>query len=599
MNYFKTRTDSGMQRSAIVIRTSAQADGRIGSFLDVLGIEREMLTPATFLSGYAPEIAAGRETQGVLIISGEGLRELKSEANQSQISPASIGRAFAGTLIHSLDSSPACLRAVEDFFRGVKISAQRLASEPLRYRISTSYPAICGALAGLTFESSESAVDSVNVGSGEGLVERLISIGEAGILTYVCHGTQELFVASASEILDLQESASKNIDYRTCFSRVAPTLIALRHLFRASCWTPEAHYGNIIIDDPPLWQRYGHLKLRELADMVDQTGCACTIAMIPWNYRRSNRDAVGLVASRQPRLDVCIHGCNHTGAEFACQDKERLKGMLLTARRRMDAHKRSTNLPHQPVMVFPQGVFSVEAMDCLRSTGYVAAVNTEVADCRGQGNLTLQDLLQTAVLRYGGSPLFTRRRPADGAINFAVDSFLGKPCLVVLHHDFFRGGIKKLEEFVSTLASFRPRLSWDNLENIATHSAVSRREITGRKTVRIFTDRAVIRATEPLTIIKKEKDYTKVRGVKIDNESVDFSFEDGFLRWNLEPKNDRSVSVNIATVADPDVRVTEGSLGDKARIALRRYLCEFRDNYPAQSERLLRGFTGALPLGKA
>jgi hypothetical protein len=204
--------------------------------------------------------------------------------------------------------------------------------------------------------------------------------------------------------------------------------------------------------------------MRELAALVDRTGCACTIAMIPWNYRRSDRRMVSLVASRQPRFGLCVHGCDHTAAEFGSRDREKLTGKLLTARRRMEAHQQPTGLRCQPVMVFPQGAFSIEAMSCLRPRGYLAAVNTEVTDYQRQARVTLQDLLNPALLCYDGSPLFARRRPGDGPVNFAVDSFLGKPCLVVLHHDFFKGGIKNLEEFVHTLANFHPQLSWDSLE---------------------------------------------------------------------------------------------------------------------------------------
>lgn len=586
-------TRSSIHRQAIVVRTETSAQTRLVSFLELLEIDREVLSADALLGRYGLAILAGEEIQAALILCGEGLTALRAEVEKSNIPPASIGKAFTGTLIHSLDRSPTCLRAIEDFFDGTNVVARNTSADHLRYRITAKYPEMCGALSGLSFESSEKGVDGcVDFEWRDGLVDTVISIDQASVLTYARHGLRELFVASSGEILDLQESASKNIDFRTCFSKVVPILIALRHLFRGSCWMPEAHYANIVIDDPPLWQRYGHFDLRELAALTDRTGCACTIAMIPWNYQRSHRRAVSMVATRQPRLGVCIHGCNHTGGEFSCQDREKLISMLLTARRRMDEHQQRTNLPHQPVMVFPQGVFSVEAMDSLRSAGYLAAVNTEVADCWGRGDLTLQDLLQAAVLSYKGPPLFIRRRPEDGTVNFAVDSFLGKPCLIVLHHDFFKGGVEKLEELVAALGNFHPKLSWDNLENIVEHCAVRRCETDGRKTVRIFADRAIIRVGEQLTVIKRETNGNKIRSVNIDGKSVNFWFEDSFLKWNLEPGTDQMVSVKIVTAEDPVIRVTEDSLGEKARVAIRRYLCEFRDSYSAQSETLRRSARG-------
>jgi hypothetical protein len=258
----------------------------------------------------------------------------------------------------------------------------------------------------------------------------------------------------------------------------------------------------------------------------------------------------------------------------------------------MDAHQRYTSLPYQPVMVFPQGVFSVEAMSSLRAEGYLAAVNTEVADCWRQARVTLQDLLAPAVLRYDSTPLFTRRKPADGAVNFAVDAFLGKPCLVVLHHDFFKGGIKNLEELVATLTNFHPRMSWDSLENIVKGCALSRRTADGRKTVRIFANQARIRVEEGedegLTLVKREAADDKISRVKLDGRAVNFTLQNGFLTLVVKPPVRPMLYVNIETTQSPAVRVSKDSLREKARVAVRRYLCEFRDNYLSKSERLSR-----------
>jgi hypothetical protein len=526
-----------MFRRAIVIRTTATAEERLACFLSLLGIEWEALTVETLLGRYGPEILAGKEIQACLIVSGECLGNLKSELGKRRIPGPMMSAAFAGSLFHSFDQSPASLRGVADFLSSVKISTSKRASGQLWYSVTDKHPDMCGALSGLSFASTETAGErGIEFESLDGVADTIVGTGEGSVLTRVCEGAGEVFIASGDEILDLRELTSTNIDYRACFSKVVPILIALRHLFRDSCWVPETYYANIVIDDPPLWPRYGHLVMQELAALMDRTGCACTIAMIPWNYRRSDRRTVKLVASRQARFGLCVHGCDHTAAEFGSQERDKLIGKLIIARRRMEAHQQLTGLRSQPVMVFPQGVFSVEAMGCLRSGGYLAAVNTEVADYQRQGRVTLQDLLNPALLCYDGAPLFIRRRPDAGTANFAVDSFLGKPCLVVLHHDFFKGGIKKLEELVHSFATFRPPLSWDSLENIVKGCALSKREADGRKTVRNFANQA--------------------------------------------PK--------IVPAESPAVQITEDSVGEKARIAARRYLCEIRDNYVAKSETLLR-----------
>lgn len=560
-------------------------------FLRLLGIEWEAISAEDLLNKHRLEILAGTEIQACLMVCGEGLRELNSELNKHQIPAGMLSRAFAGSLFHSFHQDPASLRALEGFLNNAKIVVPNTSSGALRYSVSDKYPDICGALSGLSFRPDEKVADfGIELEVRDEIAETVISIDEASLLTRVRQGSREVFIASSPEILDLQERTSTNIDFRACFSKVVPILIALRHLFRGSCWTPEAHYANIVIDDPPMWPKYGHLDLRELAALVDRTGCACTIAMIPWYYRRSDPRVVKLFASRQPHLEVCVHGCNHTAAEFGCQDPQKLSGMLLTARHRMDVHQQNTGLSYQPVMVFPQGIFSVEAMSSLRTGGYLAAVNTEVADHSNQGHVSLQDLLDPAVLCYDEFPLFTRRNPEDGALNFAVDSFLGKPCLVVLHHDFFKGGMKNLEELVLSFATFRPQLSWDSLENIAKGCALGKRETDGRKTIKIFADRAVIRVgqVEALDVIKKEAGNYKVSRVEVDDRSVDFSIENGFLTLKVEPPTSQTVSVNIVRAESRAVQANEDSVGEKARVAMRRYLCDFRANYLSKSELLLR-----------
>src|SRR5262245_54917616 len=118
-----------MIRRAIVVGTADKAEARLASFLNLLGIEWEILTPAALLTRHGLEILAGTEIQACLILCGEGLRELRSEVDKSHFPAASIGMAFAGSLIHSLDRSPTSLRTVEDFFDGVRIAAPKISSE--------------------------------------------------------------------------------------------------------------------------------------------------------------------------------------------------------------------------------------------------------------------------------------------------------------------------------------------------------------------------------------------------------------------------------------------------------------------------------------
>src|SRR5208283_5022134 len=76
---------------------------------------------------------------------------------------------------------------------------------------------------------------------------------------------------------------------------------------------------------------------------------------------------------------------------------------------RMALHEKATGLACDNVMVFPQGNFSVEAMRVLQSHNFCGAVNTTPHPVGQPVRLTIGELAQPAVLRYGGFPLFLRK----------------------------------------------------------------------------------------------------------------------------------------------------------------------------------------------
>src|SRR5262252_284044 len=98
----------------------------------------------------------------------------------------------------------------------------------------------------------------------------------------------------------------------------------------------------------------------------------------------------------------------------------------------MKAHSEINGVPFDDVMVFPQGLFSTGAMAALKAAGYLAAVNSDLCPSNGSGTLTLRDVLEVAVTRFSGFPLFGRRYPRELA-EFALDLFVGKPALAVEH----------------------------------------------------------------------------------------------------------------------------------------------------------------------
>lgn len=207
----------------------------------------------------------------------------------------------------------------------------------------------------------------------------------------------------------------------------------------------------IVVDDPCLSRHYGFIDFSMFLDWLNDEDLASTFAFIPWNYRRTDPTTANLFINNPYRLSICVHGCDHTKGEFASTDRLYLEGICALARKRMMDHERIYGVPWDNVMVFPQGKFSPEAMHALRSTGYLAAVNSIDASC--EYNMSRQYVTEF------GFPLITRRYPIN-IDDFVYDSEAGKPILIVQHHSDFADGFVRLTKFTRELKRRVTGIKW-------------------------------------------------------------------------------------------------------------------------------------------
>jgi len=157
---------------------------------------------------------------------------------------------------------------------------------------------------------------------------------------------------------------------------------------------PETGADLIIIDDPLLRPTYGFLNFERLLRLVEEFNLFVTIAFIPYNYRRNSRRIVRMFRENRERLAICFHGNDHTTEELASSDISRLNTMLDIAESRMSIHHKSSGVDCHRVMVFPQGNFSVEAMQVLNSRNFDGAVNTTPNPMHEAVRLTLGEWLE-------------------------------------------------------------------------------------------------------------------------------------------------------------------------------------------------------------
>jgi hypothetical protein len=375
-------------------------------------------------------------------------------------------------------------------------------------------------------------------------------------------------------------------------SRLVPQAMALRYAAGDECWRPSKAYASIIIDDPLLRKNYGFLNFESLLRLAEQYNFHATIAFIPHNFRRNSSRITRMFQENVARLSICFHGNDHTEGEFASSDSAFLNTLLSVAEDRMKSHFEATGLPCDRVMVFPQGGFSVEAMKTLKAHNVYAAVNTVPHPAKHPVELTIGELAQPAVLRYGGFPLFIRKPIRQThSQDIAFNLFFGRPVLIVEHHDLFEHP-EPLVEIVTRINSMAPEVCWCNLATVASNSILTRRAPDGTHHVRAYS--GTVRISNDLETIQRyliewgsTRDGASIEQVLMDGTPCrGFEVDDAGLRLSVELAPGSSRTFSLVHRNDQATVINLG-LRWKARAFLRRRLSEVRDNYLSKNQRLL------------
>lgn len=406
-------------------------------------------------------------------------------------------------------------------------------------------------------------------------------------------GCCETFLVAVSELPDIDRRLSHDLRIEEYYDELIPFLIFLRNCFGSSCWHAPASTARVIIDDPLITGKYGFLDYAALLSSTRSADYGATIAFIPWNHWRTSRKHARSFQAGGPRLSICVHGCDHTNKEFASVDDATLHWRARTALRRMESHEKRTGMPFERVMVFPQGWFSTPSIRSLRASNYLASVNTTCFPTDvGAESLTIADFLRPAVTRFDGFPVFQRRYPKR-LVDCSFDLFLGRPALLVEHHQYFREGFGKIEKFINGLQQIEPQLQWTTLSSQLMRCCILRAGCGNRMDVQFFTRDFEFQNTRDdrtIFLLKKyEPRAAAVSAVLVNGARVPFSFEKNFLTVEVEVDPGRSVNVQIL---DDPKRFTPPAarpgLTYGAGVPVRRVLSEFRDNTLVKYPRLLQ-----------
>ncbi len=503
---------------------------------------------------------------------------------------ARIRSCFKHVIVHGLRPTKLDASVVSALSLGRIESVQRM-DEGRQYEIARTSTDICGAFAGLTFGPTIPDNDYVFSGnSHHSNVRELILIAGHPFLASIQLGSCHLVFLASQDVADI-DAETANASLPSYFSRLLPHSMVLRHVFAQECWRPSGQYAAIIIDDPLLRHTYGFLNFESLHRLMKRHRFHTTIAFIPHNYRRNALGTTRLFHDNPDKFGLCYHGNDHTGAELASVNTAHLNTMLCKAEQRMKMHHEITGLECDRVMVFPQGQFSVEAMRVLKSRNFLAAVNTVPHPMGDTARLTIRDLAQPAVLRYGGFPLFLRKPIRETETHdIAFNVFFGKPVFIVEHHNVFQHP-DSLAEVVDKINWVAPEIRWCRLATAVDRSTLVRWSLDGVRHVQAYA--TAVQVDNDMAIPNRFSiEWKQTQGPQVEHVLQGGAplpadeTEHSLIRVSADmpPNSSQKFAVIYQSQQAP-----RGGLGLRwtTKAFVRRRLSEIRDNHLAKSPRVL------------
>lgn len=577
-----------MPESRLLVLSSARLESSAVSLANAV---RAMgIDAATAVVGAAGELAAALQAQpcaSAAAISADLLRD------RGAIDLATLERALPPRVRHCL---------VFDVWPADASSRDRAAStsgpfavmhvSPTRYAMSAAARDVLGPLAGLKGEHCESddvPVYRVSADQGPAADATIIEVDDHPVFARVASAGRDIFFWITSRVFDVNGEVDGDGDLDAFHLGMIAPLAFARAAFGEQCWHAAQPMARLTIDDPLIRPRYGFLRYGELLASMQRVHYGVTVGFIPWNHRRSSRALAQRLAAAGAAFGICAHGCDHTNQEFARVDTALAQTLGTIAASRMSAHQRDSGLDWDRVMIFPQGLFSTAAMAGLADAGFLAAVNST---CFPHDDptvrLSLRELMDPAVTRFGGAPVFRRRYPQE-RLGFAFDLFVGRPVLICEHHQFFREGFAPLEALVDFVRGMEPSLQWPSLHDIVVRACRQRRTVEGWEVA--FYGRELVwrnpAAVPQLVRFCTSDTARQVAAVQIDDRDVRHDRADTVLAFETRVPAHAQVHVRLVSRPVTAPRTAGFGVSHPAKVALRRMLSELRDNWLSQQPAML------------
>ena len=556
---------------------------KIAKVLSFFGVTWRVLTTAELLSCNAGGWESSSECK--LICSADTFLQLidglERDTGCMQFWQEQVHSAF----IYSGNDPQSCQKLVRALIGDHRAVISKIRPGIGDVTVSDNFDDFCGVMAGVRVNANTANSDGNFVlNTAKGNLINIISRGDGTAFWKLEYKGTPVFFSASREIIDIDaELTSQNFDVREHFLSAVPLVLYIKWAFAATCWNAPEINACLVIDDPLLKPTHGFVEFQELLSLMNRHKFSTNIAFIPWNWRRSAPEVVRLFRENPERYSLSVHGCDHTRAEFGSSSRQRLYWKAQQAAERMNRHRSITGISHDPVMVFPQGVFSEAAMSALKRTNLIASVNNDITSADPHPRaITISDVWDIAVMRYT-FPLFTRRYPWEGIENFAFDALLGKPAIAVIHHDYCSDHCARLVNFVQQVNALQCAPTWRNLGEVVRRSCRQRKDSPGAVEVEMYGRELRIEnrfgQSKRFLIRRRECEPSAIQRICTDAQEIAWRQTNGRIDFEIElnPGENRVIKIKFHDLAGKEHN--RDNLPYRLRTMLRRYLCEARDNY--------------------
>lgn len=558
------------------------SDRALGRFADLLGLRADIATQKPDSTEAPAELPVGDR---VVALSFKTLRRYTGTAHFDQIIENAVFLLIYDFPPGTFDSSE-----LQGLTAEALSGVATLPAGERRFTVHSNLPGGPYPVSGMSHTVASPAQNVFVEGPGFGAARVHISAEKRPYFVSVPRGNGAIFLLAEETMVDIDIPLTPQSPIRAWFPQLVALSVFFRGIYGPRCWTAPTIGANVIVDDPYLKKRYGFIRYDTLLPELRGTGTALTVAFIPFNYRRSDPSVVRLLQSASAHFSIAIHGCDHAAAEYSSTDEAWLEGTSACAMDRMEQHQRRTGMAFDPVMVFPQGRYSIEAIRALKNSGFYAAVNTtNWAVDWNKAPLSLRDFLDVAVTRYERFPIFLRHFPSD-VFGCAFYALFQKPLLVEAHHQFFENGFGPLETFAQNVAQISPAPKWMPLGSALLSSHLVRRNSESQWSLRHYVPEFRHRnltASDLVFAVEKPESDGSVESVLVGEESVPFDLRAGWLRYSVAARAGEEVAARVLYHSHAH-QPRRSSWKYRLNVSSRRFLSDLRDNYVVRNKRILR-----------